>query len=76
MPRKWQLAVMKTPAWSGASRPVHEGRLLLPLTEAEEMVWRFAAVALDRAKAVAPSRLAQELATSEDLGRFTAPVRN
>jgi len=41
------------------------------------LVWRFAAVALDRAKAVAPSRLAQELAASEDLGRFKiAPVRN
>jgi len=35
------------------------------------------AVALDRAKAVAPSRLAQELASSQDLSRFTvAPVRN
>lgn len=43
----------------------------------ETLVWRFAAVAVDRATAVAPSRLAQELATSHDMGRFTiAPVRN
>ena len=34
------------------------------------LVWRLPRLALDRTKAVAPSRLAQELATSEDLGRF------
>ena len=56
----------------------HIVRNSLVISYADEMlVWRFAAVALDRAKAVAPSRLAQELAASEDLGRFTiAPVRN
>ena len=56
----------------------HVVRNSLVISYAEDMlVWRFAAVALDRAKAVAPSRLAQELATAEDLSRFTiSPVRN
>ena len=50
----------------------------LVITYSDEMlVWRFAAVALDREKAVAPARLAEELVTSADVGRFTiAPVRN
>ena len=71
------------PSWdevaeNAARSGYHIVRNSLVITYADEvLVWRFAAVALDRAKAVAPSRLAHELATSEDLGRFTiAPVRN
>jgi putative Mg2+ transporter-C (MgtC) family protein len=56
----------------------HVVRNSLVIGYADEMlVWRFATVARDRAKAVAPSRLAHELATSDDVGSFTiAPVRN
>ena len=76
--RRGSMPSLDEVAENAARSGYHIVRNSLVITYADEMlVWRFAAVALDRAKAVAPSRLAQELAASEDLGRFTiAPVRN
>ena len=76
--RSGSMPVLDEVAAKAARSGYHVVRNSLVISYAEDMlVWRFAAVALDRAKAVAPSRLAQELATAEDLSRFTiSPVRN
>jgi putative Mg2+ transporter-C (MgtC) family protein len=76
--RRGSMPQLDDVARNAARSGYHIVRSSLIITYSEEMlVWRFAAVAFDRAMAIAPSRLAQELATSEDVGRFMiAPVRN
>jgi len=76
--RRGSMPLLNEVAEKAAHSGYHIVRNSLVISYTEEMlVWRFAAVALDREKAVAPSRLAQELASSQDLSRFTiAPVRN